>query len=191
MDGDRINKEQENDALEFPFVAPGLGFRVCGKKLIDEMLLEFVAHVNRNALVKPQVALNGNRPITRYEKSFGPIIRSASQTHECRQRFVVYHCNPDAVYKRMGSILGAMLLAIGVLHLPAFLTKVSLVMLQEIWCYFGQQPECCKTILHHGINTLHSFTPAAMQSYRPLSYVVSSRNCILTAKTNLFAFLVD
>jgi len=78
MDGDRIIKEQENDAVEFPFVAPGLGFRVCGKKLIDEMLLEFVAHVNRNALVKQQVALNGNRPITRYEKSFGPTIRSAS-----------------------------------------------------------------------------------------------------------------
>jgi hypothetical protein len=26
MDGDRINKEQENDAVEFLFVAPGLGF---------------------------------------------------------------------------------------------------------------------------------------------------------------------
>jgi hypothetical protein len=77
MDGDRINKEQESDAVEFPFVAPGLGFTVCGK-VIDEMLLEFVAHVNRNALVKQQVALNGNHPITGYGKSFGPIIRSAS-----------------------------------------------------------------------------------------------------------------
>jgi hypothetical protein len=65
MDGDRINKEQENDAVESPFVAPGLGFKLCGTKLIDEMLLEFVAHVNRNALVKHQVALNGTRPITR------------------------------------------------------------------------------------------------------------------------------
>ncbi len=101
MDGDRINKEQENDAVESPFVAPGLGFKLCGTKLIDEMLLEFVAHVNRNALVKHQVALNGNRPITRYEKSFRPIIRSASRTHECRQRFVVCHCNPDAINKSM------------------------------------------------------------------------------------------
>jgi hypothetical protein len=188
MDGDRINKEQENDAVEFPFVAPGLGFSVCGTKLIDEMLLEFVAHVNRNALVKHQVALNKNRPITRYEKSFRPIIRSASRTRECRQRFVVCHCNPDAINK---SMLGAMLLAIGVLHLSAFITKGSLVMLQEIWCYFGQQPECCKTILHHGMNPLHLFTPVPNQSCQPLSYVLSSRNCIFTAKTNLFSFLVD